>query len=124
MKKRTPVNINFDCLNGRDTETLARWSCILNAWEWPDDMPGKPPNFDELPWFYGLQDFRRGHLLTRLDFVDPLREAIEGRIGDKEVMRYHHLHNLGRTNEQFEHWWGLDSAEDDDGALEYYLGLE
>ena len=26
----------------------ARWWVIMNDWGWPDDLPGKPGNFDEL----------------------------------------------------------------------------
>lgn len=111
-------------LDGRDVPTLARWSCTLNEWEWPEDMPNKPPGFSELPWYYFLDDPRRGNLLTRMDYIEPLTRAIAGRIGEKEVMRHHHLYNLHLTNEQFEHWWSLDSSGDEEGALEYYIGLK
>lgn len=73
----------------QDTNTLARWANTLNKWTWPDDLPGKPENFDT---FQG-------------DAIAPIMKEIKQRIGDKEILRYHHLHNLKRSNEDFETWW-------------------
>lgn len=92
-------------LEGKDTETLARWDNILNEWEWPSDLPGKPNGYDDMVWWYGLDDERRGTLPTRHDYIYPIAKAIGSMIGEKDSLRWHHIHNLGRTNEQFELWW-------------------
>ena len=38
-------------LTKEEIEKLARWYCTLNKWDWPEDMPKKPKNFDNLLWF-------------------------------------------------------------------------
>jgi hypothetical protein len=103
-------------------ETLARWACMLNSWEWPDDMPGKPKTWDKMPaWFHlgderrgfelckgdiiDLGDERRGFELCKGDIIDPLRELIELIIGKKETFRWHHLNKCNMTLEQHEAWW-------------------
>lgn len=62
---------------------------------WPDDLPGKPDNLDTYLWDEP----------TRYEAIRPIIEEIKRRIGDKEILRYHHLHNLGKSNEDFETWW-------------------
>lgn len=86
-------------------ETLARWWNTLNEWRWPYDMPGKPDGFDEMPNYFLLTDPRRGVEPYKFIVSSPFIERIENIIGMKECLRWHHLYNLDRSNEQFEIWW-------------------
>lgn len=60
---------------------------------------------------------------NRYDLFCGFLEAIKKRIGRKEILRWHHLHNLNRTQEQFDGWWegeSLDGDEYEKWAEEYY----
>jgi hypothetical protein len=90
--------------NESDVERLARWFNLLNGWEWPEDLPGKPEGFEDLP------DVMRPPLKycafgSKSFFVTPLMRLIESRIGYKATLRWHHMHNLGRGRLRFELWW-------------------
>jgi hypothetical protein len=50
------MNIDYN----QSVETLARWYCTLNHWEWPKDMPGKPDGFEKLKNFYPIYSPKRG----------------------------------------------------------------
>lgn len=77
----------------------------LNGWEWDERLGEKPERFDELPsynihWYHKL--FKRK---TKDTYIAPAMAAIEKHVSKKELWRYHHVHNLGHTDEQFEQWW-------------------
>lgn len=36
---------------------------------------------------------------------NELRSMVEVRVGRRALLRYHHLHNLHRTEQEFEDWW-------------------
>jgi len=97
--------LSDEYLEKQSVETLARWSSTLNNWRWPSDMIGKPIGFDNLKWYLHCDDKRKGREKTRHDFISPVMKKIEEIIGDKECLRWHHLNNLKRTNEEFEKWW-------------------
>ena len=40
-----------------------------------------------------------------IQFVSNLCKLIIQKIGPKETLKYHHLHNLKRSRLQFELWW-------------------
>ena len=92
-------------LSKYDTETLARWACELNAWNYPDDMPNKPKNWEKLIRFYKFNDIRRFFIKTKSSVISPYMRAIKDKIGNKEILRWHHINNLMRTDKQFEEWW-------------------
>lgn len=84
-------------------DKLARWNNTLNGWEWPDDLVGKPKDWDRLLWFYKELD----HIpfVTKYWWIGQINPIIVDIIGDKECLRWHHLHNLGHSNDYFEVWW-------------------
>lgn len=56
--------------NAVSADTLARWEVSLNAWEWPEDLPGQPD-----PRFCDEKDAMRGawavvHALADQELVD------------------------------------------------------
>jgi hypothetical protein len=93
------------------TEQIARWWNILCGWQWPDDLPGKPEGFDAWCNFFPLGDGRRLTEANRYNVVDPLMRLLEAMIGAKECLRWHHLHNLQRTDEEFEEWWAENHGQ-------------
>lgn len=88
-----------------DKEKIAKWICVLNTWNWPDDMPGKPENWDILPNWYGISDERRGIELTKKDIISPLIKLLRCLTTEKDVSRWWHINIIGNTNEQFEKWF-------------------
>jgi hypothetical protein len=82
------------------TEVLARWWNTWNCWGWPEDLPRlKPFGWDELP----IADRDAG--FDKHTYIWPVMHAIQDRIGMKECLRWHHIHNLNKTNRQFEEWY-------------------
>lgn len=58
--------------------------------------------------FLGLPASWRASSSNQISQRDAIRLAliaIRQRIGDKEILRYHHVHNLKKTDEDFEAWW-------------------
>lgn len=83
-------------------EKLARWYCTLNNWEWPDDLQGKPDGWNDFP---EITQNKNSFIPNRFDWSHGVMEGIEKLIGRKETLRWHHIHNLNRTNDEFESWW-------------------
>lgn len=90
------------------TEMLARWANTLNAYEWPIDMRDKPAGFDDLPVAH-RSPLRYDAEGSKAFHVGPLYNEIFALIGDKEMLRWHWLHNLDETNERFEEWYEADN---------------
>lgn len=65
----------------------------LDRWGWPAELGEKPESKDEEEWI------RR-----------TVRGLVESKCSKKAVLRYHHTHNLGRTEPQFEDWWATSGA--------------
>ncbi|HBF65888.1 MAG TPA: hypothetical protein DDW34_09265 [Clostridium sp.] len=82
--------INF--LNFSTTKLAELWN-EANGWRWPEDLGVKPEGWED------MSTRQKGKVLT------PIVKKIEKMIGEKELLRYHHLFNLGRSNEEFERWW-------------------
>jgi hypothetical protein len=81
-------------------ETLARWYNEFNCWKWPSDLLDLKPEWYEIEGNgYPPQIYRCAA------YIRPLMRAIDDKIGHKECLRWHHLHNLGRTDQEFEQWW-------------------
>jgi len=102
MKKKEKVKMRPLLIN---VEKLAQWNSMLNHWKWPEDMPGKPVGFDKIPEYLQVESKDRGVLVTKYDIITPVRNLIENIIGRKECLKWRHLNNLNRTEEQFEKWW-------------------
>ena len=109
-KKETVAEINLS----KPIETLARWWNTLNCWEWPEDLPGKPENFENMARYFTLDNPQQGKIWTKFDVISPINKAIKAKIGKKECLRYHHIHNIGRTNDEFEQWWNEESEAGDE----------
>jgi hypothetical protein len=83
-------------------EKIARWANTLNSWEWPDDLGGKPDGWDSMPSIARKGD---DFVPNKYDWSGSILSRIDKIIGHKEFLRWHHIHNLNRTNEEFETWW-------------------
>jgi len=85
--------------------------CKLNRWEWDDRLGTKPEDWDDMPswkdkkilWFTTCEEDKKTR--TKFKIISPLNQFIDNSVGAKAVLRYHHIHNLGRTDQQFEDWW-------------------
>jgi hypothetical protein len=82
--------IDFD----QPVETLARWYCEFNRWEWPGELVHLKP-----------EDYPGTSMQEAAHAIWGVMRHIEGKIGEKECLRWHWLNNLQRTNEAFEHWY-------------------
>jgi hypothetical protein len=88
-------------LSNDETEKLARWFDEFNSWEWPKDYPVYPPgDWEKLP-----DHDKNKEIVTKYNISLPYITAIRNVIGQKEILRYHHIHNIGVKNYQFEIWW-------------------
>lgn len=71
---------------------LEIWS-RMRIWLWPEELGTAPEGFCEM----GPDE--------KLYHIHPWMELIEGMTSRKSRMRYLHIHELGRSEEQFEDWW-------------------
>lgn len=39
--------------------------------------------------------------------TEPIMEAIEARVGMKQILKHHNMNNLGKTEEEFEEWYEI-----------------
>lgn len=92
-------------LEGYTTEELCEIYENLNSWKWDDRIGRKPEGWDKFPkynyhWYHKL--IRRR---TKMYYIEQPMEQIENVVPKKEILRYHNVHVLGETNEDFEKWW-------------------
>jgi hypothetical protein len=85
-------------LAAQSTETLCLWECLLNCWEWPEEIPNPEPPYTGsiyLPEKYA----RRA----------AIRKAIEEVVGEKELSRYwntkYRTDGDKPTEEEWLAWW-------------------
>lgn len=86
-------------------KTLCRWYNSLNGWEWPEDMPGKPAWYDAAPSINKKTTGRYFDGEVKASASRELMHAIEKLVPRKELSRYWHVRELGKSNQQFERWW-------------------
>lgn len=87
-------------------DRLARWHNTLNHWEWPNDLPGKPDGWDSFPDISRNED---DYTPNKYDWSHGIMKEIQEIIGYKETLRWHHIHNMNKTNDEFEAWWNENS---------------
>lgn len=92
-------------ITGFSQEELCEAYSVLNSWEWYDGFGNKPDGFDDMPQYRQTVKEKLFHRPARTDYIDPYFKAISDSVPEKELLRYHHIHNLGHTNEEFESWW-------------------
>jgi len=90
-----------------------------NSWKWDRRLGEMPEGFESLPnfnwkWYHSL--FRRK---SKEIYIGPVCEAISKIVGEKQLLKYHHLHNLGRSSEEFERFWNIQQIEKVTGILLY-----
>lgn len=74
-----------------------------NAWDWDERMGAKPEGWDGLMLY--PKQVERYHRVTRHSYLKQICAYIRNRVSEKELLRYHHIYNLHRTDEEFEMWW-------------------
>lgn len=98
------VNEKIPCaIVGKDIYTITTLAGIenhLNHWEWDGRLGEKPTNWDT------MCDFSKDkNVESKYKIITPIMKGIKDVIGIKECLRWHHLNNLNRTNNEFEEWW-------------------
>ena len=82
-----------DLITNAPRELLLEIHHRLNSWEWHPALGEAPEGWDDMSW------------KEKLPHVEYWMVRIEAVCSQKEILRYHHIHNLGKTPEQFEDWW-------------------
>lgn len=83
----------FRYIGGLPYEEIVRVGHVLNKWEWPDVLPGKPENWDEMQYD------------EKCRWVSPIRRYIKASVGEKALLRYHHKSEFGSSDQAFDDWW-------------------
>ena len=85
----------------------------INCWQWDDALGAKPDGWDELPnYYYGWRSTLYRNRITKSDILNVLSSGIMRLIGSKELSKYHIVHNLGDTEDEFEDWWARQAFND------------
>lgn len=85
------------------TEDLCEIYDKISSWEWDERIGQKPKNFDNMPLW--KEHFWQRKVHTRFFYLEPIYKQIKHKVGEKKLLHYHHIHNLHRTEEQFQEWW-------------------
>ena len=93
-----------------DEELCEIWNTI-NNWGWDSRMGEEPEGWSNLQ-LAGIRGER-----SRNSYLGPINYYIHKAASDKALLRHHHIHNLHRTNEEFEEWWRAEAVE----ATEHFL---
>ena len=75
-----------------------------NSWDWDLRMGDEPEDWEQLV-ICKNRWWKEKCSVTRYSYIKPINEYIRNAVSEKELLRYHHIHNLHRTNEEFEMWW-------------------
>ena len=84
---------------------IEKWHWIeihntLNGWDWPEQLNHVKPD-----WWDG--EDKKDLMDRKQKIIVPIHDEIEKLFTRKERLKYHHIHNMGRTEEEFEMWWWL-----------------
>lgn len=93
-------------LNKFTTEELCSIYNNLNYWKWDERLGRKPDNFEHLPDY---QKKRYG--ISKDTYITPIIKEIRRRVSEHDLLRFHHINNLGRTEKEFEEWWDAEHGQ-------------
>jgi hypothetical protein len=65
----------------------------LNRWNWSNKLGEKPTGWDNMK------------VDAKYKIILPILQEIKEFVSHKKLLRYHHIHNMNKTPEQFEEWW-------------------
>lgn len=102
MKKiKEKCHSAIEKIKGLTDEELCEIYHVINKFEWDKRLGDIPEGFER------LEDCKKTILKrrTRSDYLMPICAYIESVVTRKELLKYHHIHNLHKTNEEFEDWW-------------------
>lgn len=81
---------------GISRERLLEMESEINRWEWPTELGEAPEGWETMS------------AAERDEHIRDWHEFIGGKFSEKEKLRYHHIHNLHSTEQQFEDWWNSE----------------
>ena len=93
------------------TDRLALAACRLNSGRWDPILGPKPEGFDNLP------DYARPTLFTgkrkpcKHEHCIRAMNAIYSNIGRAAVSRFHWLHGIGKTEDEWLRWYVCEGFE-------------
>lgn len=82
----------IDAIDKASQSTACHWWCEMNAWRWPETLPGKPEGFDDLPESVGTARFVGE---DRFSLIQPLMGRIVKRFGKGDCLD---AWNMGRVH--------------------------
>lgn len=77
----------------------------LNERKWNDLLGSKPDDFDDLPYWNSKLRHKLQRRKTKSDIIRPLRKYICGMLSEKELLHYHNVICLGKTEDEFDRFW-------------------
>ncbi len=77
----------------------------LNFWNWDSRLGKKPKRWDKMYNFKYKFYQKIIPIKTKSCFISPILKEIRQIVSEKELLRYHHINNLGKTDYEFEIWW-------------------
>lgn len=94
------------------TDRLGLAYCRLNLYEWDNILGPKPSGFDDLPDYLPTRRRRKlrrvcsgAYPMSKEDYVKPAMTAIRSIIGDANCSRCFWIFRLGKTEEEWLHWY-------------------
>ena len=119
MKEKDFFRNVFSKIAKLSVEELCEVYDNTNSFKWDERLGKEPDGFYELPLFNSRLIHKIIRRRTRYEYVHRVNDVIRSVVEEKDLLRYHHLHNLHRTNEQFEEFWRCREIEKETGILVY-----
>lgn len=96
-------------MKGTDREFMfAHWETVVDGIPM-EDLPEVWSRINHFEWDTRLGEMPDGwenmSILEKHQVTRDIYSCIESRSSRKELLRYHHKVELGRTDQQFEDWW-------------------
>lgn len=79
----------------------------LNQFQWHPALGSAPQGWDSMTY------------KEKMPYIETWNSVLN--CSEKEKLRYHHIHNLGRTEQQFEDWWDSKVFQDIMEEIRDYL---
>jgi len=95
---------DLEVINNQDDVTLAQWACMLNKWEWPEELPNEDKSHE-------TQDYKTGGRRSQL------RTLMEDRVGHRLVSWEWNKENM--TIEEFNDFYAGTFEGDKEAKARY-----
>lgn len=100
------ISLLYLSFTKQTVNTYAKWYDELNSWQWPNNFLFKPLFFDTMSHIRTYPEKRKIVIAAnKYCLTASLSNALRSLTTEKDRLRYHHITNLEKTEDEFVEWW-------------------